>query len=384
MIYKLASRDNIDGERFDSWPAVLNKTFNKFNNVVEDHIFRSEDDILNWLESKCRTKSSSRYTNIQEFRNGDPNKLYSIYSCTHTDPNHGSEQCDVLVYSLRVRKAHEAYMTFVNEKGTRVKSSFKRIDNKVDYSLSTDDIEFSSSPREINKEYYEGVFPLDKDDSDNLQIRYLEFVKSVHELDSVENKAKDYDVVFVDSSQGGRWLDKFLKKLEHVERFLEFFAKGGNNQINIDKDPDHDEMLKFIFKLLADNRRDTQEDRDMQLNIRNMMIDPYLCSAEIFQIRYNRTLLTWHRNYAYIIKKLGIMPSKIFADTIMRFDLADFYKQIHTRDNLSAMIKNIDEIYGISSNDTEQKITFVRGKNRDVERPKFFKMVKSFVNDNDL
>lgn len=379
MIYKLASRDNIDSERFDSWPAVLNTTFTRFNNTVEEHTFCSEDDVLNWLESKCRTKIPNRHTNVQEFRNGDPNKLYSIYACNHDNPHHGPEQCDVFVYSLRIRKMHEAYMTFVNEKGARVKSSFKKIENKVDFSVSAEEIEHSSAPRMINKEYYEGVFPLDKDEKDNIQTRYLEFAKSVHELDTPENKAKNYDVVFVDSSQGTRWLDKFMKKLEHVERFLEFFAKGGNNQVNIDKDPDHDDMLKFIFKLLADNRLDTSEDQDLQLNIRNMMIDPYLCSSEIFQVRYNKTLLTWHRNYAYVVRKFGIVPSKIFSDMIMNFNLSDFYRQIHSRENLSAMIKNIDEIYGISQRNVGQKITFVKGRSiKDQDKPKFFKIVKAF------
>lgn len=381
MIYKLASRDNIDSERFDSWPAVLNKTFTKFNNTVEEITFCSEDDVLNWLESKCRTKISTRYTNVQEFRNGDPNKLYSIYLCNHDNPHHGTESCDMFVYSLRIRKTHEAYMTFVNEKGTRVKSSFKKIDNKVDYSAFTEDIEYSSAPRIINKEYYEGVYPLDKIETDNIHMRYLEFVKSVHDLDTPENKAKNYDVVFVDSSQSARWLDKFLKKLEHVERFLEFFARGGNNQVNIDKDLDHDDMLKFIFKLLADNRIDTAEDQELQLNIRNMIIDPYLCSAEIFQVRFNKTLMTWHRSYAYVIKKNGFVPSKIFSDMIMNFDLSDFYRQIHTRENLSAMIKNIDEIYGISAKNVGQQITFVKGRSvREQDKPKFFKIAKTFNN----
>jgi hypothetical protein len=379
MIYKLASRDNIDSERFDSWPAVLNITFTKINNVVDEHTFCSEDAVLNWLESKCRTKISNRHTNVQEFRNGDPNKLYSIYACNHDNPHHGTELCDVLVYSLRIRKTHEAYMTFVNEKGTRVKSSFKKIDNKVDFSVSTEEIDHSSDPRMINNEYYEGIYPLDIDNNDNIHVRYLEFVKSVHDLDISVNKTKKYDVVFVDSRQGMRWLEKFMRKIEHVERFLEFFAKGGNNQINLDKDPEHDNMLKYIFKLLADNRLDTAEDQDLQLNIRNMMIDPYLCSAEIFQVRYNKTLITWHRNYAYIIKKIGIVPSKMFADMIMNFNFSDFYKQIHTKENLSAMIKNIDDIYGISAKNIGQKITSINYRyGNEQDKPKFFKIAKSF------
>jgi hypothetical protein len=380
MIYKLASRDNVDGERFDSWPAVLNTAFTKFNNTVEELTFRSEDDVLNWLESKCRTKISNRHTNVQEFRNGDPNKLYSVYVCGHANPQHGVELCDVFVYSLRIRKAHETYLTFVNEKGSRVKSSFKKIENGLDYSSSAEEIEYSSSPRIINKEYYEGVYPLDKNEKDNIHTRYLDFVKNVHELDTPENKAKDYDVVFVNSPHGRKWLEKFIRKLKHVERYLEFFAKGGNNQVNIDKDPDHDDMLDHIFKMLLDNPPATPEDRELHLDIRNMMIDPYLCTADIYQVRFNKTLMTWHKNYAYIIKKFGLVPSKTFSDMIMKFDLSDFYRQIHVRENLVSMIKNIDDIYGISANNVGQSIIFVKGKSAmNQEKPKFFKMAKSFI-----
>ena len=147
------------------------------------------------------------------------------------------------------------------------------------------------------------MYPLNKDDDDLIHTRYLEFVNDVHQLDTPENKEKHYDVVFVDSALGNRWLERFVRKLEHVERFLDFFSKGGTNRIHIERDPNHDEMLMYIFKLLADNRRNTPEDDDIQLNIRNMIIDPHLCKEEIFQVRYNKTLLSWHKNFIYVIKK---------------------------------------------------------------------------------
>jgi hypothetical protein len=408
MIYKLASRDNIS-EKIESWPAVLNASFTKFNNAVVPHIFRSEDDILNWLESKSRTKSSNRHTNVQEFRNGDPNKLYSIYLCNHEDPNHtpdsdnGPELQDKFMYSLRRRRAHEAYMSFNNEKGARVKSSFKKIDTKVEYGPLVSDsnkfgttssfrsngiIDYSSEPRLINGSYYEGIYPFEiKENEDAIKKRYMQYVNSVHNMDTDENKLKDYSVIYIDDSnrkdferngQGVKLLDTFIKKLIHVENFLEFFAKGGNSQIGIEKDPEHDSMISYIFQLMEENRQDTEEDNRLQQKVRNMIVDPYLCSSEIFQVRVDKTLLSWHRNYVHMIKELAFIPSKRFVDLIMNFSIVDFYKQYHSKENLMTMIRNLEEFYGVDKRNT-QTINYIKNRLKsDPNKTKFHKVVRAF------
>jgi hypothetical protein len=385
MNYKLAFRDNIDSDRFESWPAVLDKSFTRFNNSISDIIFNTEDAVLNWLESKTRSKSSNRNTNIQEFRNGDPNKLYSIYMCDHADVHHGPEIHDKFIYSLRIKRGNESFSTFVNEKGIRLNSSFKKIDKKHEYDtyVSIDDImNYSAEPRIINKSFYEGIFPLEQNDSDPLHKRYMEYAKSINSMDTDENRAKSYPVVYMENTHGTRWLDLFVKKLEHVEKYLEFFSKGGNILMNINKDPNHDVMLRYIFQLLDDNRQNTPEDDDAQLTIRNMMIDPYLASLEIFQVRYNKSLITWHRNYIYLIRRYNIVPSKQFADMILNFNLMDFYKQNHNRDNLLAMIKNLEEIYGIdNARNVEQTITFIKNRvSKDQNKERFHTVVRAFNN----
>lgn len=391
MIYKLASRDNIDHERFEAWPAVLNSNFKKFNNAVEDPTFHTEDEIFNWLETRCRTKSNNRATNIQEFRNGDPNKIYSIYVCEHSDHDHprlnNTENVDMndrFLYSLRIRRAHEAYTMFNNEKGKRIKSSFKKIDNGIDYyTLLKFNADYSSDARLIRREYLEGIYPIEGDSNDIIHERYMKFIKDVHEKDAEENKEKEYSVVFANSVTAAKWINQFLKKLDQVEKFLDFFAKGGNNYVNIERDPEHNDLLRYMFKILSDNRLATTEDDQMQMNIRNMIIDPYLSNQEIYQIRYNKTLISWHRNYIHIIKKLGIIPSKQFSQLIMNFSLMDFFKQIHPKENIESMIQNIKEIYGIkgaqSGYGTEpDAVTYVRKKGTK-ERPPFFKVIKSFT-----
>jgi hypothetical protein len=370
MIYKLASRDNIDSERFESWPAVLNNSFKKFNNMIEEPLFNSEDDILNWLESKCRTKSTNRYTNIQEFKNGDPNKLYSVYLCKHENPYHNNETCDIFLYSLRIKKPSEAFMTFTNERGKRINSSFKKIDIQMP---ATEIFEFSSDIREIRKEYFEGIYPIDINYDDPKDVQYMEYVKKMHNYDNDENKNKEYIMTIDDKT---KWIDYFLHKLNHIEKYLRFFAEGGDIYININPSDVHNSLIDEIFKLLDDNAKNTIEDISMQLKIKNLIVDPLLSEGEIFQVRHNKSLVTWHANYSHIIRKFKIIPSKQFVEMILNFNLSDFFKQVQSDDNLLSMINNIKEIYKI--NDVKQFVPKNDFKLLGKNPPKFQKIIKTF------
>lgn len=387
MVFRLASRDNINSDKFDLWPAVLNRSFTKFNNKIESQAFNSEDEMLNWLDSRCRIKGSERKTNVQEFRNGDPNKIYSVYYCTHADHDHENGEKnmhDKFMYSLRKRRSREAHMTYANEKGERIKSAFKKLDNKIEFINEDEGIDYSNGFRLINREYFEGIYPLDSDENDRLQTRYLEFVNNTHNNDNDPDKTKkEIEIVFADDGYALRWLDKFIKKIECVERYLEFFSKGGDIHVSIEKNIDHDPLIKHILKLLSDNRKNTLEDDLIQTNIRNMIVDPYLCNGEVYQIRYNRTLMSWHKNYIHIVQKFNIIPSKEFADVIMNFTLMDFFKQIHPNENLEAMIKNIEDIYGIKRVISSiMPLHSIRTGNRfrNNDNPYFHKVTKYFNN----
>lgn len=387
MIYKLASRDNVDHERFEVWPAVLNSSFTKFNNVIEETTFCTEDEILHWLESRSRTKISNRTINIQEFKNGNPNKIYSVYACDHENPNHprdGTENSpssgDRFLYSLRIRKPNEASMTFLNEKGVKMNSSFKKIENKIDYNiLSNFEINYSSDLRIINGEYIEGIYPFEEDESDKLHKKYLEFVKDIHRKDNEENKSKEYSIVYSNSTVVSKWLASFIVKLDQVEKFLDFFAKGGSNQVYIPKDVERNETMRILFKLLSDNKKHTREDETLQTDIRNMMIDPVLSGAELYQVRYKLSLLSWHKNYSYMIRKLGVIPSEQFANMIIDFNLMDFFRQLHPKENIEAMIANVCDIYGynVAENRNIDKMLVVR-KTQDNKQQKFHTVVRTF------
>jgi hypothetical protein len=383
IIYKLASRDNIDSDKFDQWPAVLDPTFVRFDNRIEPHTFLSENDIVSWLDGNNRSKMSERLTNIQQFKNGDPNRVYSVYRCDHRDPNHDNMEDlrDEFLYNLRIKRSNDAYTTYVNEKGSRINSLFKKVDHTIEFYNNDIGIDYSADMRSINNEYFEGLYPLDVDERDKIQARYMEFVMTVHNTDTEMNKAKDYAIVLAKGPHATKWLDKFVKKLETVETYLEFFSKGGDVLVNIEKDDDHDSMIRYISKLLFNHRRNTQEDDIIQQKIRNMVIDPYLSSSDIYQIRYDRTLLTWHKNYSHVIKKTGLIPSKRFSDMIMNFSLADFFKQIHSKENLEAIVKNSEDIYGIKkrvSNDNNEIRAGDRSYKKETE--KFIKIIKPFQN----
>lgn len=377
MIYKLASRDNINSEIFESWPAVLNKTFTRFNNHVEELTFCSEDEVLNWLESKSRTKSAARNTNIQEFRNGDPNKLYSLYCCEHANPYHDTND-DFFMYSLRIKKPHETYMTFMNEKSSRVKSSFKKIDVQA---IVKENVEYSSDMREIKKEFFEGIYPLEIDPTDPISCKYMDFVNNINENDTDENKGKDYSIITLNHSNGGsKWLDNFVKKLAHLEKYLEFFARGGNTFVNVSKDEEQIVLHHYILKLLSENQQNTSEDNELQTKVKYLISDPILCNNEIYQIRFGTALITWHRSYRYIVEKYNLIPSMQFSQIVLNFNLSDFYKQTQSKENLRVMAKNIEEIYGIKKRNAEKNMympnnLIVRNK---INQSKFHKTIKSF------
>lgn len=358
MVYKLASRDNIDGDRLETWPAIPDKSFKFLNNTLEDPIFNSEDDILNWLESRSRTKTSIRTTTGQEFKNGDPNKLYSVYKCEHENCYHDNNIHDIFLYSLRFRKQNESCMSFINEKGNKLKSSFKKIDVQH---VVLEDIEYSSDIREINKEFFEGIYPIDIDGTDPYCNTYIKFVKKIHEMDNEDNKKNEISYVVANNQHVTKWINYFLDRLGHIERFIEFFNRGGDMYINIAPDEDHKYLINYIFEILSENENeddDEQKDDDINhyhnpekndlfLQIKTLIMDPKLCDKEIFQIRYNKRLVTWHRNYNYMIKKFSLIPSKQFSEMIMHFNLSDFFKQYQSRENLTIIIRNLENMYGI-------------------------------------
>lgn len=380
MKYKLACRENIDAQNLEIWPALLDDTFTKFGNIIIDNLFSSEDDVLNWLESKSRTKSFARQTNVQEFRNGDPNKLYSVYLCEHDNPTHGNEINDTYVYCLRFKKPSEAPDTFTNERGQRLQSSFKKINIPLDIKDPVNN--YSSKPREIKNEYYEGIYPLDINNNNILSKIYMEYVMKIHNLDTENDDNTGYVIVTADTiyNNSSTWLYNFTEKLELVEKYLRFFSEGGNTIVNLTKDNEQQSLIDYILKILDEHKQDSIETHDVHNKLKNIVIDPILYNSEVYRIRYNKTYITWHKNYSNIIKLYKLIPSKTFSDIILNFTLADFYKQIQSKNQLMKLINNIETLYNIDNKPHYRNIQYM-GKNI-THKPKFNSVVRSFNRNN--
>lgn len=373
-MYRVASRDNIDPDRFERWPAVLNRNFSKFNNTVEELTFASEESILNWLESRSRVKSMNN-TNMKGFKNGDPNKLYSVYRCNHDGDRTHDNTMDIHdehLYSLRFKRPMEAHNTFANEKGVRMSSSFKKIDIQTHVE---EDIEFSKDIRNINKEYFEGIYPIEINETDELGKQYMTFVLKINNMDE-ENKNGEFTYTIAEKTT--KWIDTFLDKLNLVERYLEFFARGGNTFININnQDEEKDIMVKHIFRLMAENRLCTKEDDEMQMSVKNLVNDPILFNGQIYQVRFNKSFLTWHKNYGHMIRKYRLMPSRVFANLILRFTLADFFKQYQTKENIYAMASNLEDIYNVKYiGNLKDRVRVVKAKEQ--KKTKFNTVIRAF------
>ena len=373
MKYKLVCRDNIDTNNIEVWPPVLDNTFNKFNNSIIDNLFNSEDIILNWLESKSRSKSFSRQTNIQEFRNGDPNKLYAVYQCCHDNPHHGTEITDKYLYCLRFKKPSEAPDTFTNERGERLQSSFKKVYIALDIKETINS--YSSEPREIKNAYYEGIYPLDVSGNDISKV-YMSYVMSVHNTDTEIDNNTGFKIVTADTSHSSSWLHNFTEKLALVEKYLLFFSEGGSSITNLTKDNEHMNLASYILQILEEHKQDGIESHDVHNKLKNVVNDPILCNNEIYQIRYNKTYISWHRNYIDIIKMYKLIPSKTFSDIILNFTFADFYRQTQSKINLMRLINNLEQLYNIKHEPNKRYIRYM-GKNKQT-LPKFNSVIRTF------
>jgi hypothetical protein len=352
-MYRIASRNNINGDKFDIWPAVLNSSFDEFDNKIESCTFRTENDIYEWLDAKRRTLDRTKQTKNQEICNGDPNRIYSVYMCNHTDTTHINSEPDMMdkfLYNLRLKKQSETPTIYQTEKGTKRNSTFTKILANMDFNNIDTEMMYSSQPIIINGEMYEGIYPIGSESTDQIdQIvqEYQNYVANVRDIDIAKSDNK-IDMVLVDSPYGRRWLNDFLKKLNFVEIYLNFFAKGGDIFIKLNQDQSRHLMIKYIYDLLDRCRLDTPEDDLFQQSVRNMIDDPVLYQNPQFQIRCDKTLISWNKNYSHVLRSYGLIPSKTFADAIMNFNLMSFYRQRHDIQNLQSVIGNLEIIYNVN------------------------------------
>jgi hypothetical protein len=344
MIYKIASRDNINRDRLELWPAVLDRSFTLYDNKIEDNIFRTHTDILLWLEKLVKDG------NLEPL-----NKLYSVYKCNHDIIEHDNNENkeDVYLYSLRYKRRGEIENTFINNNNIRVKSSFKRINVQVQVNNY---LEYSSEPININNELFEGIYTLDDNNNTdtNIQDNYNNYVNDIKDKIDTDIE-KEYHISYLNSST--KWFSVFIEKLTLIEEFLQFYSNGGDKYTALLIDDEHNKMIKYILKILSDNQG-SNSDLAIHTEVKNVIINPKLFDGEVYQIRYGNKLIRWNKDYNYIIRKHKFIPSKTFTDIIMNFTIADFYKQYQSKENLSIIMNNIENTYMINRNTKNKKSNF--------------------------
>ena len=84
------------------------------------------------------------------------------------------------------------------------------------------------------------------------------------------------------------------------------------------------EISNYILQILDEHKQDGIEAHDVHNKLKYIVIDPLLYNDEIYQIRHNKTYISWHKNYIDIIKKLKLIPSKTFADIIINFSCGSY------------------------------------------------------------
>lgn len=381
MPYKLASRDNINTELLNPWPAILDNNFKLFNNAIETQIFHDEDQIMNWLEAKRRDIKLNKYSVIHKnklnnqsaYKNGNPNKLYSVYECNHDNVHHGMELRDTHLYDMRIKKNNEAHSTFKTSNGKRVLSSFIKVNRQL---ILKEKVEYSSDMRIIRDQYYEGIYPLDINNDKQEEVDYMNYVTKIHNMDIERNMEKKFSIIVADTNYTSKWLEIFINKLMVVERYLCHFASGGKGNISLGINHERDAKIKYVLNILSEHRQGTIEDAIDHNKITNLVVDPLLYDGNTYQIRYKDTMLSWHKNYSYMLRKYQMIPSREFAEHIFNFNIASFYGQQQNINNLDSIIKNLEDYYGVENVIMNTRFVGNKSNNRKV---KYHKITKSFI-----
>ena len=180
--------------------------------------------------------------------------------------------------------------------------------------------------------------------------------------------SRSFDVVFADTTD--KWLDNFLTKLEKIELYLRILADGGRGAFHLrysgssNAGGQHEirrqNMIQEIKRILRTNIDMSYETSEDFRKIDNLVSDPILFDGNVYQIRFDDTLLTWHSNYSEIIRDLRIIPSKQFCIFVIMFDFSDFFKQNQPIEYLNQIYENLMTMYQMRT--PEKRVRFVKSK----------------------
>jgi hypothetical protein len=386
-LYIVASRDNIRSNVLECFPPILKDDYNDFNNKILSSKFSNENEIILWLENTDKIdsiKSNNKYnknirrnvlsrddiqslnqirlldeksSNKSNKRNKKINyvdKLFGIYS-------YDKESSKIeYMYSLRKKYGNESY-TIMNENGKKKFSLFKRVhDNKLT-NFNMDDFEYSSDTIVISGQLYEGIYPLNLEigKNNNLVREYIDFVMDIHKNNKNSNDSPR-DIYIVDDLKARKLHLSLISKLKMIEKLLIDNISRKDSIFEPSNNSKRNDLIKYTINLLKNRKSDT----NLIDRILPLIVDPILFNDEIFQIRFENNLITWHKNYSDILIKYSIMPSKKFTKLILDFDISDLKKMYQSYDNIMKITINLEEYLNLDIKKNSERKPIVNKKRK--------------------
>jgi hypothetical protein len=348
IIYILVSRDNVMSSIAENFEPIMDEKYIEFNNHINTTTFFSEKDIVLWIENKNRKKRDYRSNTIKtnKIRKHDEGK----YKMSHLETLYGVYKYDKItkeyeyMYSLKKKLILDSKER-LNLTNMKIQSNLKKININNAKLPKLDDFKYSSEPIVIMNQLYEGIYPLNMKESqknDKIIIEYNDYVKNIHEYN--KEKHLDTELLIIDDKNTKKNQLVLVNKLKKIEKLLRdisnmvnhiFLPKNNNKRL---------ELIKSIRMLLINNDLDESFKNDLI----NLIIDPIFFNDEIYQIKYNNQIITWHKFYSDILVKSPLMCSKLFANFIIDFNISYLTKQYQSYENIEKIFNNLKNTLNIT------------------------------------
>lgn len=387
--YIVVSRDNVRGNVLEKFPPIIDENYKDFNNKIITSKFHNESEIVLWLENSDKKDanqnsnnnkrsirrnilSASEVLSIDKLRQNSNrrnlntsksiDKIYGVYLF---DKEKNETK---YMYSLRKKLPNES-LTILRKNDKKIFSIYKRVNENKLSNFNLDDFEYSSDPIKISCQKYEGIYPLnleiDKNNKDVI-MEFIDFVKDIYKNEKINVKLRDISII---DDIGSRQLQlSLVTKLKSIEKLLIDITSRNDTIFKPSNNRKRDDLIKYTINLL----RKYNKESGLGDDILSLIMDPVLFNGEIYQIRFENELITWHKNYSDILLKYSVMPSKFFTKMILDLDISDLTKLFQSYDNILKITINLEKYFDINVQNENQRKPII------IPRRKFKKLQAKF------
>lgn len=380
--YIVVSRDNVRSNVLEKFPPIMDENFKEFNNEILSSKFHNETEIMLWLENSNKRDSiqdNSRYNKsirrnilpyeeVMSLKNLRLDKLdrsnnnRSKNINTHIDKIYGVYSFDKetkkvkYLYSLRKKLPHESH-TIIRENNKKIFGTYKRVCENTLGEFMLDSFEYSSDPIKISGQQYEGIYPLNleiKHNNKDIISEFIDFVKDIYKNENTKIDSRDISII--DDTESRKLQLSLISKLKAIEKLLIDITSRNDTLFEPKNNTQRNDLISYTIHLL----RKHNDDIKLSDDILSLIMDPVLFNGEIFQIRFENELITWHKNYSDILLKYSIMPSKYFTKLILDFDISDLTKLFQSYDNILKIAMNLEKYFDLNvENENQRKIVTI-------------------------